>query len=187
MKTLLNTVIPDSPISMLLKERLSADFQQIGVDKGKVLLNVGSRADYLYFIEKGILHNYYYHNGKKITSWFYVEGQFITSWFSFYTRKGSFEEIEALENALLYRISYTDYQKIITDFPDFGNFARQLNEDMLVAIDLFSKSWSFLSAKERYELFQNYFPKTESRVKLGLIASFLGISQETLSRIRGQR
>lgn len=84
----------------------------------------------------------------------------------------------------MYAITYDKYQKLIADFPAFGNFARLLAEEALAFLDYFSKSWSFLSASEKYALLQQYFPNIEQRVKLGQIATFLGISQETLSRIR---
>jgi len=57
---------------------------------------------------------------------------------------------------------------------------------MLIFLDEFSKGWSFLSAKEKYQSLLSYFPDIELRVKLSYIASFLGISQETLSRLRTQ-
>lgn len=174
-------------LSPQLRKAIESSFHKVSVAKGTLLLEEGTRADYLYFVDKGALHNYYYHDGKKVSSWFYVEGQFITAWSSFYTRKVGFESIECLEDCVLYRINHTDYQKLIADFPAFGNFARVLAEDILSTLDLFSKSWSFLTAKEKYILMQEYFPRIELRVKLGLIASFLGISQETLSRIRAKK
>jgi hypothetical protein len=57
---------------------------------------------------------------------------------------------------------------------------------MLIFLDEFNKGWSFLSAKEKYQTLLFYFPDIELRVKLGYIASFLGISQETLSRLRAK-
>ncbi|OHX64795.1 hypothetical protein NH26_22680 [Flammeovirga pacifica] len=147
-------------------------------------MSANQTAKYLYYIEKGALHNYYYHEGKQVSSWFYLEDQLITSWYSFYSQEPSFENIECLEDCTLYRISYSDYQLLIDEFPAFGNFARLLSEEMTAVLDYFSKSWSFLSAKEKYIMLDEYFPKIELRVKLGYIASFLGISQETLSRIR---
>lgn len=174
-------------LSSDLLQRIQTDFELIEVAKGNVVLTQGQKANYLYFIEKGILHNYYYHDGKKVSSWFYKEEQFITSWHSFYAQKVSFEEIECLEDCVLYRISYANYQKLIADFPAFGNFARLLAEEMLIFLDEFSKGWAFLSAKEKYDTLRSYFPAIELRVKLGFIASFLGISQETLSRLRTQK
>lgn len=187
MQNLLQKIAEKAFLSSELQKQIFTKFQRIETKKGDTILNESNKANYLYFVEKGILHNYYFHNEKQISSWFYYEDQFITSWFSFYSQKPSFETIECLEDCILHQISYTNYQKLIADFPAFGNFARLLAEEILINIDLFSKSWSFLSAKEKYELLQEYFPKIELRIKLGLIASFLGISQETLSRIRAKK
>lgn len=187
MQNLLIYISEKAFLDSKLRENIQRYFQKIEVNKGVKILQENYRANYLYFIEKGILHNYYYHDGKQVSSWFYAEKQFITSWSSFYLQKSSFENIECLEDCILYRISYSDYQKLIADFPAFGNFSRLLAEETLSVIDEFSKSWSFLSAKEKYELLLTYFPQIELRVKLKFIASFLGISQETLSRIRAEK
>jgi len=169
-----------------LRERISNDFEEIEVKKGTLLLEADQRATKLYFVKSGLLHNYYYKDGKQVSSWFYDENQFVTSWYSFYSQKGSFEIIETLEDCVLYQISYSKYQKLIADSPAFGNFARLLAEESLTFLDYFSKGWAFMTAQEKYELLLTYFPDIELRVKLGHIASFLGISQETLSRIRGK-
>lgn len=184
MKNLLQYIGSRCFIDSELRERLLVDFERIETKAGDILLRQDSRATKLYFIQQGLIHNYYYHDGKQVSSWFYAENQFVTSWYSFYSQKPTFEEIECLEDCVLYVISYEKYQKLIIDFPSFGNFARLLAEEMLLFLDYFSKSWSFLSAKEKYDLLQRYFPNIEQRVKLGQIAAFLGISQETLSRIR---
>ena len=184
MQSLLQEISKRCFLSPELRQRLLSDVEAVSPKKGEKILTQGSKANYLYFIEKGVLHNYYFHDGKQVSSWFYNEHHFITSWHGFYAQKASFEEIECLEDCQLYQISYKDYQKLIADFPAFGNFARLLAEEMLTFIDEFSKGWSFLTAKEKYQLLLNYFPDIEQRVKLGYIASFLGISQETLSRIR---
>lgn len=184
MQKLLQNISNKCFINPKLQKRISTDFELLEVKKGTKLLESGNKANYLYFVESGILHNYYYHEEKQVSSWFYIENQFNTSWFSFYSQKNSFEEIEVLEDAVLYRISYQNYQKLIADFPAFGNFARLLAEEMLSFLDEFTKAWAFLSAKEKYNLLLHYFPTIELRIKLGYIASFLGISQETLSRIR---
>ncbi len=186
MQNLLQEISNRCFLSPELQQRITNDFEVKEVKRGEKILIQGNRANSLYFIEKGILHSYYYLDDKQISSWFYSEKHFITSWYSFYAQKQSFEEIECLEDGVLYQISHKDYQKLIADFPSFGNFARLLAEEMLTFIDEFSKGWSFLSAKEKYELLLHYFPDIELRVKLGYIASFLGVSQETLSRLRAK-
>lgn len=174
-------------VDTALRARIESDFEYLECEQGKILLEQEQRAQRLYFVEKGVIHNYYYQNGRKVTSWFYAENQFVTAWYSFYSQSGSFEEMQCLEDCSVYSITYDKFQKIIADSPAFGNFARLLAEESLAFIDYFGKGWSFLSAKEKYDLMHEYFPDIEQRVNLGHIASFLGISQETLSRIRGKK
>lgn len=169
-----------------LRNRISEVFERVECKKRDIILQAGSRAHYLYFVDQGVLHNYHDVDLRQVSSWFYIENHFNTAWSSFYAQKPSVENIECLEDCILYRISFSDYQQLIADFPAFGNFARLLAEEILTFLDEFSRSWSFISAKEKYQILQSYYPNIEQRVKLGLIASFLGISQETLSRVRSQ-
>jgi CRP-like cAMP-binding protein len=187
MQRLLQYISTRGFIDTSLRERIHQDFKQIELQKGDKLLEQDQQCRNLYFIDQGVIHNYYYQDGRKVTSWFYTEDQFVTAWYSFYSQQTSFEEIECLEDCTLFAISFGKYQKLIADSPAFGNFARLLAEEGLSFLDYFSKGWSFLSAKEKYNILKTHFPKIEQRVKLGQIASFLGISQETLSRIRGKK
>ena len=187
MQNLIEQISKKTFVTPELRSRIENDFEIIETTKKDLILEEGRQAHYLYFVEKGILHNFYYHDGKQITSWFYEENQFISAWYSFYYQKPSFESIECLEDSILYRISFEKQQHLIHDFPAYGNFARILSEEMLATLDYFSKNWSFLTAQEKYVSMKTYFPQIELRVKLGLIASFLGISQETLSRIRSRK
>ena len=187
MQHLLQTISLGCFITPDLRQELINSFILKKIEKGTKILNEGEKANKLYFIESGTLHTYYHHEGKQISSWFYIEGQFVTSWFSFFGQKKSFEVIECLDDCTLYEVSYANYQKLIADSPAFGNFARLLAEDMLTFIDEFGKGWSFLSAKEKYDTLLSFIPDIELRVKLGYIASFLGISQETLSRLRAKK
>lgn len=187
MNNLLQFVANRTVLSQVLESEIIAKFKTIQVKKGEIILSEDRTARYLYFIESGMIHNFYYHDGRKISSWFYAENQFITAWSSFLSQTPSFEYIECLEDCVLQRISFHSYQELIASFPAFNNFARVLTEEILSFIDQFSKSWSFLSAQEKYQLLHQYFPEIELRVKLGMIASFLGISQETLSRIRAKK
>lgn len=187
MQQLIQFISQRTFLSPGLTARIQNDFQYVDLKKGDTLLESDRTARHLYFIDQGVLHNFYLHDGKQVSSWFYTHGQFITAWYSFYSRNPSFESIECLSDCRLLKISYDDYQKLIVDFPAFGNFARLLAEEILVTIDEFSKSWSFLTAREKYNKLLEYFPDVELHIKLGQIASFLGISQETLSRLRSKK
>ncbi|MEL6673905.1 MAG: Crp/Fnr family transcriptional regulator [Bacteroidota bacterium] len=184
MQSLLNRISASIQLDDPLKEALAKHFVPLHLPKGTELLSPEAYANHLHFIEQGIMHNYYYHDGRQVTSWFYAEEQFVTSWASFYAQQPSYEGIICLEDCEVLRISHQAFNQLAQDHSGFGQFARSLAEEMLVVIDMFSKGWSFSSAREKYQMLNQYFPEIEQRVNLGMIASFLGISQETLSRIR---
>lgn len=149
-----------------------------------MVLSDGQTCRKLYFLEKGTLRTFYYHMERDITSWFYKEGNLMSSWYSFYNQTPGFEYIETLEDTTLWAISYQKYQQLLQRSFEFQQFGRLLAEEQVAFIDYYSKGYMFLSAKEKYNLLIAHFPDIELRVKLGHIASYLGISQETLSRIR---
>lgn len=154
------------------------------IPRNTLVLSDGQTCRKLYFLEKGTLRTFYYHLERDITSWFYKEGNFMSSWHSFYNQQPGFEYIEALEDIMLWSISHQKYQQLLQTSFEFQQFGRLLAEEQVAFIDYYSKGYMFLSAKEKYQLLIEYFPGIELRVKLGHIASYLGISQETLSRIR---
>ena len=112
---------------------------------------------------------------------------FFTSWYSFINRKPSFEYIEALEESTVHWITKEKYERLLSSHPKFEKFGRLLVEDQMSFLDLYFKGFLFMAAKEKYDLLTSTFPEVTQKVNLGHIASLLGISQETLSRIRSQR
>ena len=115
MQNLLQNIAKRVSLNPTLIEQIELNFEPITVKRGERILSEHQRARYLYFVEKGVLHNYYYHKERQITSWFYAENAFVTAWHSFYMQQASYEEIKCLEDSVLYRISYTNYQKLIID------------------------------------------------------------------------
>ena len=167
-----------------LKSAIGESFQKKDYKKGDFLLKEGQYARRLFFIEQGTLRTYYLHDNKEVTSWFYTEGYFVSSWNSFYTGAPSYESIEALSDCTVYWIAADRYQALIEAHSSFERFARITAEQQLAFLDSFSKGYNYFTAKQKYEHLIRFIPDIELRVKLGQIASFLGISQETLSRIR---
>lgn len=141
----------------------------------------------LYFIKNGSARTFYYHDGKDITSWIYGDNALFTAWGSFYGRTPSFENIELLEDSVVQWIAHDDLQRLYVQHPKIQTFGRILAEEQVTFMDNFFKGFMFMSAKEKYDLLLSTFPDVSQRVNLGHIASFLGISQETLSRIRRKR
>ncbi|MEW7290251.1 Crp/Fnr family transcriptional regulator [Aquimarina sp. 2304DJ70-9] len=164
-------------VNLILTEKL---------DKGKVLLEEGKTCNRLYFIVEGTARTYFYQNGKDITYWIYPENMLVTSWHSYMLRKPSSEYLEVTEESILMSITYDQWQELYAKYPRLDRFGRLVIEEQMALLDDFYKGYYFLSAKEKYELLIAAFPTITQRANLGHIASMLGISQETLSRIRGK-
>lgn len=184
METLLTQIAAKISVSDELKKAIESNFTTITLAKKETLIKEGQYCKQLFFMNKGMVRFFHLDKGKDITSWFYKDEQFFTSWYSFYGNQASFETIEAISDCELYAISKPNFDALIKQFNEFSDFARQLAEEQLTAWDFYFKGYMHMSAREKYNLLLSYFPDIELRMKLGQIASMLGISQETLSRIR---
>lgn len=185
MKDLLaNTIQQKVKLPKTVLDEILSQFETQIVKKGTLILEAEVTCRELYFVNRGTARTFAYTSEREVTSWFYPEGNFLTSWYSFLQQQPGFEQIQALEECEMEVISYTNLMALYNEYPEFERFGRLLAEEQLAFIDYYSRGYLFLSAKERYQLLLDYFPDIELRVKLGQIASYLGISQETLSRIR---
>lgn len=163
--------------NLILKEEVS---------KGALLLDEGKICRRWYFLSKGTMRTYFYQKGKEVTYWIYPENSIVTSWHSYLLRKPSAEYIEATEDITIYSLTYDQWQELYLKYPELDRFGRLAMEETVALIDDFYKGYYFLTAREKYNLLIAVFPDITQRVNLGHIASMLGISQETLSRVRGK-
>lgn len=172
------------PLAPEFEKHILQHFYIKSIPKSTILLKELQYCQHLYFLEKGTIRTYYFDKEKEVTSWFYKEGQFFSSWYSFYSRQASFEYIIAEEDCQIYSIEQANFEKLLASHQLLERFGRKLAEEQSAYVDHFSKGYMFMSARERYDLLLSAIPDITLRVNLGHIASFLGISQETLSRIR---
>jgi len=165
---------------------LSAVLHPKELAKGSLLITEGKVCDEVNSVEEGCLRGFYNHDGKEITYWFAFENDFVTSFYSFISRKPCVESIQAIENCRMWSISYNDLQSLYNNYPQVERLGRLMNERYYVRLEERFARNHFKEAKERYENLILYSPHILQRVPLGYIASYLGITQETLSRIRGK-
>jgi len=170
-----------------LREALLSKIYIQKVKKGDVIVSEGKVCNQLFFIRKGFLRGYHCENGKEITTWFGFENDFATSTYSFISRKTGLENIEAVEDSTLYVISHRDLTEIYQNFPEFNYVGRLLTERYYVDLMERTLLLQYQSAGENYRQFVETHPHILMRACLGHIASYLGISQETLSRIRAKK
>jgi len=184
MEILLQHIRTRVQITKEIEEAILAAGEVKQLTKNDQLLESGRTARYLYFIGQGAARTYYYHNGKDVTSWIYGENFFVTAWKSFISQTPAHDYIELLEDSEVYAISREALNELYDTYPAMQKFGRLLVEEQIAFIDVFYKGFMFMSAREKYQLLLTQFPGVIQRVNLGYIASFLGITQETLSRIR---
>lgn len=167
-----------------LNEILS-HFNKEEVPKNQVLVKVGQTCRNIYFVEKGMGRSYYLkEDGKEVTQWFFGEGVFMTSADSFFNQSPSYYYLEVLEDSVLYSISNEKIELLLTKYHKMETFVRLLSIYMLTKVVNKLNAIQFQTARERYDYMISEFPDISYRVALGHIASYLGMTQETLSRIR---
>jgi len=175
------------PLSAEIREDLGKKIFVRKAKKNEILIFDGKICNQLFFIKKGFLRGFHYQNGKEITAWFGFENDFATSTYSFVSQKTGYETIEVIEDSILYVIGYEDLNEIYHKHPEFNYAGRLLTEKYYVDLIERTLCLQFQSAKESYEQLVATHPNLLKRASLGHIASYLGISQETLSRIRAKK
>ncbi|HPH87625.1 MAG TPA: Crp/Fnr family transcriptional regulator [Chitinophagales bacterium] len=160
--------------------------QRMELPKKHILLKKGKVCNFLYFIEKGLARNFFEEDNKELTNDIILEGEILVSFSSFISRKPSLETIELLEDGVLCAIHYDNLQNLYQQFPIMERTGRMIAEHHYNSLAMKSYRLKFSNSSERYQyLFDNKI-EIVKRVPIGIIASYLGMSIETLSRIRGK-
>lgn len=154
--------------------------------KGDFLLKQGQINSSLFVIEQGIVRAFFLKEGKEVNSWFGMENEFIGSILPLYSNQPSFEYIQFLEDSIFYSISIEDLNEMYVLYPELNLIGRKIAEKLCEVLEERIVSLHTDNAEERYRALINKTPAIVQRVSLGHIASFLGITQETLSRIRSR-
>lgn len=156
--------------------------------KGTTLLQEGDVCRKLYFVEKGMIRFFYTNkNGKDITHWFAPEQSFLTEVVSFFNQAASEYYIETLEDSTLFTLTLDSLNHLLDNFPELEKFGRIFSLNMAVQFGEKVIDLQFRTAQERYHSLLEKHPDILQRASLGHIASFLGITQQSLSRIRSSK
>ncbi|WP_316830312.1 Crp/Fnr family transcriptional regulator [Pedobacter aquatilis] len=164
----------------LLEERFTAQ----NYLKGTVLIEAEKTEPFFYIIEKGIARAYSEGLNQQITFWFGQTGDILFSYNSYINNKPGYESIELLEDALLYRIKIADLHNLYSNNTELANWGRKIAEAELIKTEKRLIDRLFRTAAERYQDFATQSPDILKKVALKHIASYLGVTQVTLSRIR---
>jgi CRP-like cAMP-binding protein len=184
MKTVIEHMRSLCPISDETVEELMKCVTLCHFPKRYQLIQENRFCKYAYFIEKGMTRSFWLVDGEEITTSFSCEGGIVFSMDELYYQKKSEEFVETLEEVEAYRIALTDLIRLFETNLEFCNWGRIIHQNEYRRLHRSHKERLTLPAKERYEEFQKQFPYVCQRTNLGFIASYLGITLSTLSRIR---
>ncbi len=160
-------------------------FEKENIPKNTILIEQSQISKKLYFVETGMGRSYYLkEDGKEVTQWFFGVGKFMTSVDSFFQQSPSLYYLETLEDSVVYTISKENMDVLFSKYHKMEQLGRLVSIEMLTKVVNKLNAIQFQTARERYEYMLAEFPDISYRVPLGYIASYLGMTQETLSRIR---
>jgi CRP-like cAMP-binding protein len=171
------------PMSPELQAHLHSILRVQECKKKTLLLDIGQICRNIYFVESGLFRCYYLNKGKEVCSWFMKEGDVIASVGSFYSQKPGYERIQALEPCRVHYISYEELQEIYLRYPEFNFIGRVLTEKYYKLWDQRLHLLQMDRVKERYQYLLEHHPELERRVPRRDLASWLGVTLETLSRM----
>lgn len=161
-----------------------AEFRKRELKKNDVFIEEGEVCHIVGLIEKGLMVCVYNKDGEEIIDEFGFENGFITNYYSFLTQTPSLKEIRALEPGIVHVISRQSLEKLGREYPFIERMSRIMNEKLFLRAHDRIKSLLLESAHERYEKLLAQRPDFAQRIPQYMIASYLHVKPETISRIR---
>lgn len=150
-----------------------------------VLLHQATEICYnLFLVQAGALRSFYYVDGRDVTAHFALEFGVVGAADSIIKNKPSRYYIETLESSQVYVLDYREMESFLDHNPHLERLARKFTQFLYIDLVERLEGMTFLSAKDKYNHLLSRYPDIIQRVSLGHIASYLGITQETLSRVR---
>jgi len=174
------------PLSQPVIDFLASHVSKKKCPKGELLLKAGNICEEVYFIEKGIIRGYINDNGRDITTWISCEQELVTSIYSLDLNVPSLENIQTLEDCELLYMSTAALQELYIVHPEFNIVGRKLLQRYYREAEARAFITRIAKAEDKYEHFLDIYNHLANRVLLKYIASFLGITLETLSRVRSK-
>lgn len=166
------------------KNLLKDHIQEVSFPKGHLLIKADIIEKNIFFVKQGIVRAYSTFPDHEATFWFGKEGDTAISMKSYVDNKKGYENIDLLENSSFYHLDSDCLQDLYTRDLHIANWGRKFAEHELIKTEERLISRLFKTATERYIELMKENPELLRRVQLGYIASYLGITQVSLSRIR---
>jgi len=174
------------PLSPACLDYLRKTIKTKIVEKEEHLLYEGQVCESLYFIVSGLLKCYYLLHNKQVCDWFFGEMEAVVAVDSFYDQVPSKDYIQALEDCTLFYITFDELHYLYRNFVEFNAVRAVLTYKYFRIWHRQARNIRMLTSEERYRLLMATQPDLINRVPVQDLASFLDMSRETLSRMRGR-
>lgn len=175
---LLNSI---QPLSTALENHLRSILKPRHIKRKEVLLREGEIARQISFVEKGLFRSYYMLDDEEVSSWFMKENDIFVSVQSFFFQAPSYETIEALEDSIVWGISYDQLQYIYKHYPEFHVHRGTTLEKYYALAERRHYRTNRQPAYERYVSLIETEPELVHRVRSKHLASYLGLNKSTYS------
>lgn len=157
------------------------------VKRKDILHAAGSVCRKFHFVESGILRVFYYKDEKEVTAWFAFKGMTASCIDSLFTGAETSYYIDVVEDATIHTIHYDIIERSFADYPLLERLGRLMVTENYLLLDQRMRMIVFHSAEERYNNLLRAEPLALQKIPLNYLASYLNVTQETLSRIRRKK
>lgn len=176
-----------TPLSNACKQELISNSEINTYRRGEIVVREGQFSKKAYFIVKGCARAYYLKDGKDISDWFTFENEFMASITSFFSNESSPHYIEFVEDATVIEFSKDTSNALCEKYHDFERLISKVVTQTMLGLCERLYTIQFNKAEDRYKHLLEIYPTITNRIPLTHIASYLGITLETLSRIRNPK
>jgi len=185
LKELIDKIKKNQKLSLAAEEYLFSISKVKTFSKGDILISEGQKVDKIYFVKEGCLRSYCIDNsGKEHTLQFAIKDWWISDYIANYQNEPATLTLECLKEAKVIEFQAKELSEILNVFPEYEPFKRELLERHVVSLHTRILNQLKMTAAERYDLFLAQYPDIEQYTRNYHIASYLGITPESLSRVR---
>lgn len=160
---------------------------KLNITSKEQILKAGDHCNFIAFVHKGSFRFFIENEGEEQITAFFFDGDFVTNYRSFLTGKSSDHNIEAMEDSVIYKINLQELQSLYDKHQAIERLGRFIAQNLYLMVANRLDSFMFQTPKERYEELVKRSPELLQKIPQYMIASYLGVKPETLSRIRGRK
>lgn len=184
MEELVKLLLGKAPMSKKLMKRLGIIVKRIEFKKGQKILIPGQVCKTIFYVESGLIRIYHMLGNQEVTDWFIREGDICISVGSFFLQLPSTEYHVALEDCVVYGISFEELEETYAKFPKFNIHGRLICQQYYTELDNRTKFLKLQENKVKYAALMDANPSFMQRLATIHVASYLGVSRSTLQKIK---